>query len=196
MAGASIHPTVLAEIMLSLALATLYQNDALEARRLLLESLDIWTSVRDKRFLSRTCIYLAEVALWENQIDEAEQWLSLCAAYQVDPHRIGVALVNCFLVAARLAVARKRFRRAAVLCGVAEEMRVNTHCTLVAPVRTQVDAALAAVQAALDPMTFADAFAAGRHLTQVEAFTMLSNTLPAEMRQDILRQQPQSFDIA
>ena len=195
MAGASIHPTVLAEILLSLALATLYQNDALEARRLLLESLDIWTSVRDKRFLSRTCIYLAEVALWENQIDEAEQWLSLCAAYQVDPHRIGVALVNCFFVAARLSVAKKQFQRAAVLCGVAEEMRVKTHCTLVAPVRAQVDAALAAVQAALDPVTFADAFAAGRRMTQVEAFTMLSTSLPAEARQDIFRQQTQSFDI-
>lgn len=69
----SIHPTVLAEIMLFLALATLYQNDAVEARRLLLESLDIWTSVRDKRFLSRNCIYLAEVALWEDQIEETEQ---------------------------------------------------------------------------------------------------------------------------
>lgn len=168
-----IHPSVLAKIIPFLALATLYQNDAAEARRLLLESLEIWTSIRDKYYLSRICIYLAEVSLWEDQIEEAEQWLGLCVAYQVEPHRIGIALLNCFFVAARLAVARQHFQRAAVLCGVAEEMRAKTHCTLVAPVRAQVDAALATVQAALDPVTFADAFAAGREMELEEAYRMI-----------------------
>lgn len=109
-------------------------------------------------------------------------------AYQVEPHRIGIALLNCFFVAARLAVARKQFQRAAVLCGVAEEMRAKTHCTLVAPVRAQVDAALTTVQAALDPVTFADAFATGQRMTQAEGFAMLSTALPGEVRQDILGQ--------
>lgn len=191
-----IHPSVLAKVVPFLALAILYQNDAVEARRLLLESLEIWMSIRDKRYLSRICIYLAEVSLWENQIDEAEQWISLCVAYQVDFHRIGIALVNCFLIAARLAVVRRRFQLAAVLFGVADEMRFKTHCTLVAPVCAQVDAALAAVQSALDPVTFADAFAAGRRMTQAEAFALLSTVLPAEVRQDNLRQQAQSLNVA
>jgi hypothetical protein len=171
-AGDGIHPAVLGKIIPFLALATLYQNDAVEARRLLLESLEIWMSIRDKRYLARICIYLAEVSLWEDQSGEAEQWLGLCVAYEVDPRRIGIALLNCFFVAARLAVARKHFQRAAVLCGAAEEMRVKTHCTLVAPVRAQIDAALSAVQAVLDPVTFAAAFAAGREMELEEAYGM------------------------
>jgi predicted ATPase/DNA-binding XRE family transcriptional regulator len=172
-AGDSIHPAVLAKIIPFLALVTLYQNDAVEARRLLLKSLEIWTSIRDKRYMSRICIFLAEVSLWEEQIEETEQWLGLCVAYEVDPSWIGIALLNCFFVATRLAVERKHFQRAAVLCGAAEEMRNKTHCTLVAPVRAQVDAALLAVQAALDPVTFAKAFAAGREMELEEAYDMI-----------------------
>jgi predicted ATPase/DNA-binding XRE family transcriptional regulator len=172
-AGDGIHPAVLGKIIPFLALATLYRNDAVEARRLLLESLEIWMSIRDKRYLARICIYLAEVSLWEDQSGEAEQWLGLCVAYQVDPRRIGNALVNCFFVAARLAVVRQHYQKAAKLFGLAEERRHRTHYTLVAPVRAQVDGALATVQAALGPVNFAAAFAAGREMELEEAFATI-----------------------
>lgn len=165
-----VQPTVLARLKLMLALTTLYHYDTAEARRLLLESLEIWTNIRDKLQLSRACIYLAETALWENKPEEAEQWLVQCLNYHLDPRWIGIAIVNCLFVAARLAVVRQQYQHAAMLFSMAETARQRTHCTLVEPVRGQVDAALAIVQHRLDPALFAGAFAIGQQLSITEAF--------------------------
>lgn len=169
----TIHPSVLARIQPHLAIVTLYHNDPTAARRLLMESLTLWSNIRDPLYLVRVSIYLAETALWEEQFAEAEYWLTQCIEYQVDPRRVGIALINCFLVAARLAVARQHYQHAATLFGLAEETRVRAHCTLVEPVRAQVDATIATVQIALNPETFAAAFAAGQQLSSTEAFTIL-----------------------
>ena len=177
---ASIHPSVLAKIQPHLAVVTLYENDPAGARRLLMESLAIWTNIRETLYLARLSIYLAETALWEGKIPEAEGWLAQCVEYRVDPGRIGIALVNCFLVAARLAVARQHYSRAATLFGLAEKARANIDCTLVEPVRAQVGAAVATVQAALGPSAFAADFEAGEQLSPAEAFTaLLSAPAPA-----------------
>lgn len=169
----SIHLSVLAKIQPLLALVILYQNDASEAHRLLMESLAVWHTIGEKQYLAQVSIYLAETALWEGQLAEAEAWLAQALDYQVDPRWLGLALINCLFVAARLTVARQSIQKAAMLFGVAEQVRADAHRTLVAPVRAQVDADLAAVQAALDPADFAAAFAAGRQLSPAQAVTAL-----------------------
>jgi hypothetical protein len=174
---------VLAKTKPILALTTLYHFDAIEARRLLLESLEIWTNIRDKLHLSRTCIYLAETALWENKPEEAERWLVQCVNYHFDPRWIGIALVNGFFVAARLAVARQHYQHAAMLFGVAEVTRQRTFCTLVEPVRIQVDAALAIVQHQLEPARFAEAFVAGQQLSLIQAFAAILPETASAMTQ-------------
>jgi tetratricopeptide (TPR) repeat protein len=172
-----IHPAVIAKTKPILALTTLYHNNTVEARRLLLESLEIWTNIRDKLYLSRICIYLAETALWEGKLDETAQWLAQCLNYQFDPRWIGIALVNGFFVAAHLAVACEHYQHAAVLFSVAEVTRQRTYCTLVEPVRIQVDAALAIVQQRLDPALFAEAHTIGQQMALPDAFsTLLAQT--------------------
>jgi hypothetical protein len=86
---------------------------------------------------------------------------------------IGNAVVNCLFVAARLAVARQHYQRAAVLFGLAEGARNSAHYTLVEPVCAQIDAALTKLRAALEPTLFAKAFAAGQQLSITEAFTTI-----------------------
>jgi predicted ATPase/DNA-binding XRE family transcriptional regulator len=168
----SLHPAVIGRLKPMLAITTLYHDDAIESRRLLLESLEIWTNIRDKLHLSRVYIYLAETALWEDKPEEAEQWLAQCLNHPIDPRRIGIAIVNCLFVAARLAVARQQYQHAAALLGMAEVTRQRTYCTLVEPVRVQVDAALATVQHQLAPDLFAEAFANGQQMAVTDASTL------------------------
>jgi tetratricopeptide (TPR) repeat protein len=182
-ATADFHPAVVSRLKPMLALTTLYHDDPIEARRLLIESLEIWTNIRDKLHLSRICIYLAETALWENKSEEAEQWLVQCLNYHFDPRWIGIALVNGFFVAARLAVARQHYQHAAMLFGVAEVTRQRTFCTLVEPVRIQVDAALAIVQHQLEPARFAEAFVAGQQLSLIQAFAAILPETASAMTQ-------------
>ncbi|MEZ4617421.1 MAG: hypothetical protein R2867_18185 [Caldilineaceae bacterium] len=172
-ATADFHPAVVARLKLMLALTTLYHDDAVQARRLLLEGLEIWTNIRDKLYLSRICIYLAETALWENKPEEAEQWLVQCLNYHFDPRWIGIAMVNCLFVAARLAMVRQQYQHAVALFGLAEVTRQRTYCTLVAPVRAQVDAELAKVRTLLDPALFAEALARGQQIPLSDAFTTM-----------------------
>lgn len=174
-----IHPAVIAKTKPILALTALYHNDAVEARRLLLESLAIWTTIRDKLYLSRICIYLAETALWEGKPEEAEQWLVQCLNYQFDPRWIGTALVNCLFVAARLAVVRQHYQHAVALFSFAEVTRQRVYCILVEPVRAQVDADLTKARAMLDPSLFTEASAIGQQMALNDAFTLqLVQALP------------------
>ena len=179
-ATTDLHPSVVARLKPMLALTTLYHDDTIEARRLLLEGLAILTNIRDKLRLSHICIYLAETALWENKPEEAEQWLVQCLNYQFDPRWIGIALVNCFFVAARLAVIRQHYQQAVALFSFAEVTRQRVYCTLVEPVRAQVDADLARARAMLDPALYAEAFVLGQQMALDDPFTMqLVQALPA-----------------
>lgn len=69
-----------------------------------------------------------------------------------------------------MSTAQQQFVRAATLFGLAEQLRHHTGYELLGPVRSLVDAALATVQAALDPAVFAAAFSAGQQLALEEAF--------------------------
>jgi predicted ATPase/DNA-binding XRE family transcriptional regulator len=172
-ATSGIQPSILARTKALLGLVTLYQHDTTEARRLLMECLAAWTNMGNKFHLAQVCIYLAETALWEGDCTAAERWLSQSLSYRCEPRLIGSALVNGLFVAARLAVARQHYQRAATLFGLAEGTRNSAHYTLVEPVCAQIDAALTKVSAALAPTLFAETFVAGQQLSITEAFTTI-----------------------
>lgn len=169
MATSGIQPSILARTKALLALVTLYHHDTTAAHRLLMECLTAWTNMGNKFHLAQVCIYLAETALWEGDCTEAERWLAQSLSYCCDPRLIGSPVVNYLFVAARVTGARQHHSQAAMLLGLAEELRLRAHVTLVEPVRAQVDAALATVQTALEPAAFA--FAAGGRTTMTTAFT-------------------------
>lgn len=173
MATGGIQPSILARTKALLALVTLYHYDTTGARRLLMECLTAWTNMRNQFHAAQVCIYLAETALWEGDCVEAERWLSQSLGYRSDPRLIGSAVVNCLFVAARLAVARQHYQRAAALFGLAEAARNGAQYTLVEPVCAQIDDALTKVRAAVEPTLFAKAFAAGQQLSITEAFTTI-----------------------
>jgi DNA-binding NarL/FixJ family response regulator len=147
-----------------LGIVTLYRGDAAQARRLLDESLRLCLELRDKRYLARVCGYLAELELWEGNLDQAEHWLAQSLAYQADANWITIEQVERLWVAARLATAQHHFLRAATLFGLAEQVRSHMNYELVGPVRRLVDAALATVREALGAERFAEAWVAGRSM--------------------------------
>ena len=156
-----------------MGLVALYRGDPLEARRLLTESLRRCVELKEKRLLARNCTYLAETALWEGLLDEAEQWLAQSLAYHVDPQWITMHEVARLWVAARLATAQQQYLRAATLFGLADQAHSQVHYAIAGPMRALADAALATVQAALEPAVFAEAFAAGQQMSLEEAFATI-----------------------
>ena len=178
----SIHPSVLGKIQPLLALTTLYHGESTEARRLLMECLDIWRTIGDKRYLALVSVYLAETALWDGNIRDAERWLAQALGYQVDPGKFGNALINYLYVVARLAAAQHEYQRAAILFGAGEQVRADVHCTLVAPMRAQIDAALAHVRANLEAAVFDKSYATGRQMSSAEVLSfLLSASVPTTL---------------
>jgi non-specific serine/threonine protein kinase len=166
------YPAMQYEWQALLAVTSLYCGNATEARRLLTESLRRCLEQKNTILLARVCTYLAETALWEEEIDEAERWLAQSLAYQALPSSLTVFQVEQSFVAARLATAQQRYPRAATLFGLAEQFSSRLHYTYAGPMRAQIDAALAAVQAAMEPAGFAVAFAVGQQLSPEEAFAI------------------------
>jgi tetratricopeptide (TPR) repeat protein len=163
-----------------LALVMLYGGDAPEARRLLTESLRLCIEIKSKHKLAEVCAYLAETALWEGALDEAEQWLRQSLTHHADPHRITIYEVERLWVAARLATAQEQYQRAATLFGLADQAHSQIHYAIAGPMRALADAALTTARAALEPAIFAEAFNAGQQMSLEEAFaTILAPTQPA-----------------
>ena len=156
-----------------LGLIILYRGDTTEARQLLRERLQLCRELKNKLFLARVCTYLAEHALWEGEIDAAEQWLRQSLSYYLNPRRITVHEVQQTFIAARLATAQQQYQRAATLFGLAEQAHSQIHHAIGGPMRDLADAALATVQAALEPAAFTEAFAAGQQILLEEAFATL-----------------------
>ncbi len=104
------HQQVLGIMEPHLGLVNLYMGDAREARRLLEDSLRICLELNEKILLARICAFLAETALWEAELDEAEQWLARSLRYDADPRRTDIYQIERFLLAARLATAQAPIR--------------------------------------------------------------------------------------
>ena len=156
-----------------LGFVTLYMGDVAGARRVLTASLHLCTELKDRMLLARTMTFLAETALWEDQTDEAADWLAQSLAQEADPGIIIIYEVIRLFVAARVATAQGRYQRAATLFGLAEQANSQIHYVYAGPMCTQTDAALATVRAALSPDVFAEAFAAGQQLSLKEAFATI-----------------------
>ncbi len=87
-----------------------------------------------------------------------------------------------------LATAQAQYQRAALLFGLAEQANSQIHHAYAGLLRTQTDAALATVRAALDPAEFVEAFAAGQQLSLDEAFaTVLHPTAIAARGSETMR---------
>jgi predicted ATPase len=164
---------VLGEFQSVLGLVTLYLGDAPEARRLLDGSLRLCLDLSFEWFLARVYAYLAEMALWEEGLDAAEEWLAQSLAHRTDIRVTVMDRIERVMIAARLASAQGANLRAATLFGLAEELRTGIHYELAGPARMLADAALARVRAALDPAGFAEAFAAGERLSFDEALATI-----------------------
>ena len=158
------------ELHYLLGLVTLYRGNTGEARQLLAESLSLCINNHEEVRAARVCTYLADAALWESKLDEAELWLRQGLAHHADPHRITLYEVERLFVAARLATAQQQYLRAATLSGLADQAHSQVHYAIAGPMRALADAALAPVRDALDPAVFAAAFAAGQQLSLEEAF--------------------------
>jgi predicted ATPase/DNA-binding SARP family transcriptional activator len=147
-----------------LALVILYGGDHKEARRLLDENLHFATELKNKFYLANTCAYLAEAALWEADYDQAGQWLTQNLAYNPDVQSIALFQLDRLLMAARLSAGQQQYMRSALLFGLEAHLRQHLGYELIAPLRTQADAALVAVRAALGDNIFIEAFNRGRQL--------------------------------
>jgi hypothetical protein len=153
-----------------LGIVTLYGGDVPEARRLLSESWRLCLELKNKFFLARVCTYLAELALWEGEIEQAAHWLAQSLDHLADPHRITMFQITRLFVAARVATAQQLYLRAAPLFGVADQMHSHIQYAIGGPMRDLADAALAMARAALDPLVFVEAFAMGQQMSLEEAF--------------------------
>ena len=81
-----------------------------------------------------------------------------------------------------MATVQQQYLRAAVLFGLADQAHSQIHYAIAGPIRALADAALATVQAALDPVVFAEAFATGQQMSLEEAFTtILAPTQPTSV---------------
>ncbi len=153
-----------------LGFVTLCMGDVAGARRILTKSLRLCTELKVPMFIARNMAFLAEMALWEGQIDEAANWLAQSLIQEADPGIIIIYEVIRLFIAAQLATAQQQYERAATLFGLAEQANSQIHHVYAGPMRAQADIALAIVRAALDPALFAEAFAAGQQLPLGEAF--------------------------
>jgi hypothetical protein len=159
-----------------LGLVTLYRGDVREARRLLADSLRLCRELNDRYCLGLVCAYLAETALCDRELDEAESWLAHSLTYEAAPGYHGIDRIERLIVAARLATAQGIYQRAATLLGAAEAAWSRIRYRPVGPARALADASLATTRSALGPALFAEAFAAGQQLSLDEAFATTSNS--------------------
>ncbi|MCE7986688.1 MAG: NACHT domain-containing protein [Caldilinea sp. CFX5] len=177
-ATTSHFPVMLCEWQPLLAIITLYGNDGIEARRLVTESLQLCIERKEKNYLARNYLYRAEVALWERELEQSEQWLRQSLAYHSDPHQITIYEVMQLWVAARLATAQQQYPRAATLFGLADQAHHQIHDAIAGPMRTLANDALATVRAVLKPEEFDLAFTAGQQMTLTEAFATILLPVP------------------
>ncbi|MFN8494622.1 MAG: helix-turn-helix domain-containing protein [Caldilineaceae bacterium] len=160
---------ILCEWQPFLGLVTLYGGDAMEARRLLDASLCLCIELKNKFLLARICTYLAELSLWQGELDQVTQWLRQSLTYHDNLRSLTISQVERLFVTARLATAQQLYLRAATLFGLAEQMHSQVHYAIAGPIRSLADTALATVRSMLTAEVFAGAFTAGRQMALDEA---------------------------
>lgn len=132
-------------------IATFYLVNVTTARQILHAALNLWLDLKNDVFLARIYGYLAEITLAEGGFDEATQAVLHSMGYQRKLRWLSTQVVDCLWVAARLATAQQQYMRAAMLFGLAEQMRRRVHYAVDGLLRVQVDAAEMTVPKALEP---------------------------------------------
>lgn len=161
-----------------LAIATLYTGNATEARSLLDECLNLCSHLGNEEFLARIYGFLAELALWNGDLPQAETWLTQSLAAEVKLPWYTFEFVDLLFVAARLAVAQQAYALAAMRFGLAEQMCNRVGQLQSAAMRPQIEIALATVRGKLDATHFAEAFTAGQQMPLTDAFATTLSTQP------------------
>lgn len=157
----------------ALAIVTFYRGDTQAAKRLLHDSLRLCIELKDKRFLAQITLYLAEIALAEEDVEQSEQQLRLSLSYQSAIQNQTIDQVTFFFIAACLATAQHHYQRAANLFGLAEQVQSQIRYVIGGPMRSLANAALAKVQAELESAVLAEAFASGQQMSLEEAFATI-----------------------
>ena len=157
-----------------LGLVTLYEGNVQEAHRLLNESLRLCVEQNDKPLQGRIHTHLAEAALCEGKLGQAEQSLRESLANDAAARSPSFYDLERLWIAARLATAQGHYRacRHALWAGRTDawaysQCDLGDHCARLA------DTALVTVHVALDPVIFAEAFAIGQKLSFAEAFAAI-----------------------
>ncbi len=161
-----------------LAIATLYTGNATEARRLLDECLSLCGHLGNEEFLARIYGFLAELALWNGDLPQAETWLTQSLAAEVKLPWYTFEFVDLLFVAARLAVAQQAYPLAAMRFGLAKQMCNRVGQLQSAAMRPQIEIALATVRGKLGAVRFAEAFTAGQQMPLTDAFVTILSTKP------------------
>jgi hypothetical protein len=149
---------------------------------LLNDSLRLCIGLKDKGLLVRTCAYLAEVALWEGELEQAKEWLAQYLDYPTISRSrgINIYLVTRLFLAGRLMTALHQYGRAATLFGLAGQADSRIHDAIAGPVRALADEALATTREALGADRYNEAFATGQQLSLADAFATI--LAPSQLR--------------
>jgi hypothetical protein len=105
-------------------------------------------------------------------LEQAAEWLGQSLAYHPSPQRITMLELQRLFIAGRLATAQGHYQCAATLFGLADAADHQFHHVYTGSM-LPLDATLAAVREALDPVVFAEAFTAGQQMSLEEAFAII-----------------------
>ena len=164
------NPLGLGDWQPRLGIVTFYAGNIAEAYRLLDECLNLWLRLGNNEFLARIYGYLAEVAMADGELAQAEVWLTQSLAFQTKLRWLTFEFVDTLFVSARLATAQQAYPLAAMRFGLAEQVRRHIGYVRATPMRPQIEAALAMVRNELDADFFTQVYAAGQKMSLTQAF--------------------------
>lgn len=156
-----------------LAIATFHGGNSTAAYSYLQDALRHCQGVGNDEYVARVYGYCAEIALIEGDLTLAQTHLTQSINHQAGLRWFTIEFADFLFVAARLAAQQERYLLAATRLGLAEQIAKRIGYADRTPMRPQIDACAAAICAALEPVIFAEAFAASQQMTLDEAFATI-----------------------
>ncbi len=167
-------PMSLTEWLPWLGIVMVYQDELREGRRMLEESLELRRLINPHRIRPVIHLGLALAALESGELADAEHWVAEALRGYMRGSWVRPELVDCLLVAARLAVRRQYWESAAEIMGMAEKLRAGIRHALDAPLRPVWIDVLRAIRMNLPPELYMAAWERGHNLS----LNALNSTLP------------------